>query len=71
MTNLDRIDGGYATARLSAAQEDKAAREQREADALRYLRRKGLDDVAEILGLIQPAKPSRGRRRINGHKAVY
>ncbi|MGC1213263.1 MAG: hypothetical protein WA890_18585 [Micromonospora sp.] len=70
MTNLDRIDGGYATARVSAAEQDKLAREEREAAALAYLTRNGLDDIAEILGLVEQPK-AKGRQRLYGHKAVY
>ncbi|MDM4721126.1 hypothetical protein QTQ03_25460 [Micromonospora sp. WMMA1363] len=64
MVGIDRIDGGTNTARLSAAEQDRIAREQRQAHALAYLRRRGLDgpgDIAEILGLIEPAKPRRQR----------
>ena len=68
---INAIEGGYETARLTAAEQDRVARQQREADALAFLTRTDNLDVAVILGLIQPAKPSRGRRRINGHKAVY
>lgn len=61
-------DGGFATARLSAGQQDRQAREDRQAAALAYLRRKGLDgpgDVAEILGLIPPTvRPPRRKRKI-------
>ena len=63
--HVDGLDGGLSTARVSAAAEDRAHREQREADARRYLLRRGLDDVAEILGLVAPAdsKPARKVRR--------
>ena len=55
MSQLDRVDGGVHTARVSAAVADRLYREQRQADARRYLLRRGLDDVAEILGLTTPA----------------
>ena len=53
-----RVQYGYVSTddigavRVSAAEQDQAAREQRAADALRYLRRHGHDDIAVILGLI-------------------
>lgn len=66
--NYGPVDGGYSTARLSAAQQDRLAREEREAAALAYLRGRGLDgpgDVAEILGLIPPTvRPPRRKRKI-------
>ncbi|MER5703503.1 hypothetical protein ABT023_16380 [Micromonospora sp. NPDC002296] len=58
MSQIDRIDGGVNTARVSAAEADRIYREQRQADALRFLRKRGLDDVAEILGLVEPATPA-------------
>jgi hypothetical protein len=45
------IRAGNAATRLSAAETDVLHREQRQADALRYLTRRGLLDVAEMLGL--------------------
>ncbi|MEV4197061.1 hypothetical protein [Micromonospora globbae] len=51
MTQLDRIDGGMDATRLSAAEQDRARREQRQADALAYLLARDLADVAEILGI--------------------
>lgn len=62
---VDSIGGGMDTARVSAAAEDRAHREQREADARRYLLRRGLDDIAEILGLVEPASPA-PRRNARG-----
>ena len=48
----NRIDGGLDTTHLSAQEQDRIAREQREATALRSLKRRGgLDDIAEMLGL--------------------
>ena len=68
--NYDRTDSGYSTARVSASQQDRLAREQRQADALAYLHRKGLDvpdangvNVAEILGLVRPSTPAPRRKR--------
>ncbi|WP_431892726.1 hypothetical protein [Micromonospora haikouensis] len=55
MSQIDRVDGGVHTARVSAAVADRIHREQQQADARRYLLLRGLDDVAEILGLVQPA----------------
>ena len=68
MANIDRMDGGYATARLTAAEQDRLARQERQELALRWLRRRGLDDIAEILGLAEPATPGRSLRRLNGHR---
>ena len=57
------VEGGYDTARLSAAQADRAARAAREADALAYLtRRGGLDDIAQMLGLAASPEPKVTRR---------
>ena len=62
ITKTDSIAGGLDTTRLAKASADaQAAREQRDADVLAYLRRTGNDDVAEILGLA--ASPRRTRRR--------
>ena len=72
MSGVDNISGGYETARLSAAEQDRLAREEREADALRYLTRHGLvdgeDSIAAILGLIDV--PGRKYRRVNGHRVA-
>ncbi|MCX4470494.1 hypothetical protein OOK41_09260 [Micromonospora sp. NBC_01655] len=69
MTQLDRIDGGVNTARVSAAEADRIHREQRQDSARSYLLARGLDDVAEILGLVEPASPApRTRQRIGGAK---
>lgn len=62
--NYDPLDAGYSTARLGAAEQDRLAREQREAAARRYLlAREDLADVAEILGLIPPTTPPPRRKR--------
>ncbi|MFF0823018.1 hypothetical protein ACFYUR_21875 [Micromonospora haikouensis] len=55
MSQIDRVDGGVHTARVSAALADRIHREQQQDDARQYLLRRGLDDVAEILGLVRPA----------------
>lgn len=58
------IEGGYETARLTAAEQDQTARQEREDAARRYLLGRGLDDVAEILGLVeQPTQPKRRRTK--------
>lgn len=57
MSQIDRIDGGVNTARVSAADADRQHREQRQADALAYLTRTGNTDVAEALGLVPPPVP--------------
>lgn len=70
------VEGGYDTARLTAAESDRIAREERQADALRYLTRKRLDvpdangvNLAEVLGLVESAPPKRKpRKRIGGGK---
>jgi hypothetical protein len=49
------------TVYLSAQEQERLLREQRQADALAYLRRKGHDDLAEVLGLVPAAR--KGRRR--------
>lgn len=65
MTATNRIDGGVNTARLSAAEQDRVHREEREAKARRFLLDRDLRDVAEILGLIPPTTPSpRARPRV-------
>lgn len=51
MSSLNSQDGGYETARLSSSERDRLARADRGATALRYLTRRGLDDIAVILGL--------------------
>ncbi|MFI6160361.1 hypothetical protein ACIA59_10475 [Micromonospora haikouensis] len=56
MSQIDAVDGGVHTARVSAAVADRLYREQQQADALAFLRRTGNTDVAEILGLVQPAR---------------
>ncbi|MEU4367523.1 hypothetical protein [Micromonospora chersina] len=71
---IGAVEGGYDTARLTAAEADRVAREQRQADALSYLTRKGLDvpdangvNLAEVLGLVESPKPKRTpRKRIGG-----
>ncbi|MFG3709510.1 hypothetical protein [Micromonospora sp. NPDC047730] len=63
MSRIDRLDGGMDTARVTASEQDRIHREQRQADALAYLTRKGLDDVAEILGLTPSPKPKREPRK--------
>lgn len=49
--DVNGIAGGMDTTRMSAAAQDRAYRQQRQAAALRYLTRRGLGDVAVILGL--------------------
>lgn len=51
MSDVHSISGGMDTSRMSAAEQDRLHREARQADALAYLTRRGLDDVAVILGL--------------------
>ncbi|MCX5066954.1 hypothetical protein OOJ91_13965 [Micromonospora lupini] len=71
MAQLDRIDGGSHTARVSAAVQDRIAREERQADALAYLTRTGqLDVVAEALGLVEPETETPEPKRRLGHKLV-
>ncbi|MDG4796177.1 hypothetical protein [Micromonospora sp. WMMD1082] len=63
-SHVDGLDGGLSTARVSAAEADRAHREQQEADALRWLLRNGHADVAEMLGLVEPDRPApRGKVR--------
>lgn len=66
MAQIDRVDGGAATTHLSAAEQDRAYRQQRRAAALAYLTRRDLLDVAEILGLVEPATPPARRRSLRG-----
>ena len=61
-SHVDGLDGGLSTARVSAAEADRAHREQQEADALRYLLRKDAADVAEMLGLVEPTDPEPARK---------
>lgn len=63
MSRIDRLDGGMDTARVSAAEQDRRARAQREADALAYLTRTGNDDIAEVLGLVDAPLPKREPRK--------
>lgn len=58
MAGYDIISGGYDTTHVAAA--DRQRRNHRDAAALAYLRRRGLDDIAAILGLVPaPARPPR------------
>jgi hypothetical protein len=50
--DVNGVAGGLDTTRMSAAEQDRVHREARQADALAYLTRRGLDDVAVILGLV-------------------
>ncbi len=59
---MSRAEGGMDTTRLTAAEQDRIWRLEREAKARRYLLRRGMVDVAEILGLVEPAQPSPTRR---------
>lgn len=59
---MSRTDGGYDTARITASEQDRIHREQREADARRYLLARDLNDIAEILGLIDSPPPKRQPR---------
>lgn len=59
------IDGGTNTARLSASEQDRIAREEREEAARRYLTRKGYADLLPVLGLA-PAEPAPKRRSRGG-----
>ncbi|WP_328339471.1 hypothetical protein [Micromonospora sp. NBC_00421] len=69
MPSLDRLDAGMHTARVSAAEQDRIHREQRQADARRWLLDRGHADIAEILGLTEPAVPvKRGRSRVGGSR---
>ncbi|MGW5556903.1 hypothetical protein ACWER9_06725 [Micromonospora sp. NPDC003944] len=70
MAQFDRIDGGMHTARVSAAEQDRIHREERETDARAWLLRNGHDDVAEMLGLVEPETESPDPKRRNGHKLV-
>lgn len=54
---------GGLTARVSAAEQDRIAREERQASALRVLTERGEMDVAEILGLVHPLCQACGVRR--------
>ena len=64
---MKRPDGGYDTARVSAAEQDRIHREQQQADARRWLLARDLADVAEILGLVAPATPApRARKKVGG-----
>ena len=64
---MSRTEGGYDTARITASEQDRVHREQRQADALAYLTRTDNLDVAEILGLVESPKPKREpRNRIPG-----
>jgi hypothetical protein len=56
VTQIDRQDGGYNTARVSAAEGDRIAREQRQADARRYLTRTGHADLLPMLGLAESTR---------------
>lgn len=68
-TGVGVVEGGYDTTHLSAAAQDKVWRAEKQADALAYLTRTGNADVAEILGLVEPATPSpRRRQRIGGEQ---
>lgn len=44
-------EGGFDTTRVSASEQDRLAREKRQATALHFLNGRGLGDVAVILGL--------------------
>ena len=72
MSGTDSISGGYDTARLTATEQDRLAREEREADALRWLQRHGEadgpDSIAAMLGLVEV--PGRKFRRVNGHRVA-
>jgi hypothetical protein len=52
-SGVGAIEGGYDTARLSAAESDRIAREERQADARRYLTRTGHADLLPMLGLAE------------------
>lgn len=67
MAYIDRTDGGSHTARVSAAEADRIHRQQRQEAARRWLLARGLDDIAEILGVVDPATAGpRARRRVGG-----
>lgn len=66
MSSTDRLEGGQNTARVSAAAQDQIHRKPRQAAALAYLTRRDLLDVAEILGLVEPATPPARRRSLRG-----
>lgn len=72
MSSPDSISGGYDTARLTAAEQDRIARQERETLALAWLTRHGHADgpqsVAAMLGLVPSDVPERARRRVNGHR---
>ena len=72
MSSPDSISGGYDTARLTAAEQDLLARQEREALALRWLTSHGLADgpesIAAMLGLVASDAPERARRRVYGHR---
>lgn len=56
------IAGGNAALYLSVVEQEKQRRAQSQADALAYLTRRDLHDVAEILGLVESSPGPRRRR---------
>ncbi|MGJ3228890.1 hypothetical protein ACQEUV_26575 [Micromonospora aurantiaca (nom. illeg.)] len=66
MSQIDKIDGGVNTARVSAAAADRIYREQRQADARRYLERTGNADLLPMLGLVETASTKRQPRKKTG-----
>ncbi|MFC4146582.1 hypothetical protein ACFO0M_09975 [Micromonospora mangrovi] len=67
MSQIDMIDGGVDTARVSGAAADRIHREQRQADARAYLERTGNEDLLPVLGLVESVPPKRQpRKRVGG-----
>lgn len=62
---------GGLTARVSAAEQDRIARADREAAALRVLTERGEMDVAEVLGLVHPLCQGCGVRREDVDRSGY
>ncbi|MEU8329843.1 hypothetical protein [Micromonospora sp. NPDC048839] len=61
---MSQIQGNTSAVHLSAAEQDKAYREERQAKARKFLLDRDLADVAEILGLVESAPPV--RRTVRG-----
>nr|MDT0658062.1 hypothetical protein [Micromonospora sp. DSM 115978] len=70
MAAQDGIAGGSQTTRLSADERDAQIRAERDADALRYLTARGLDDVAQILGLVESPPPDNPREGVRRKVAI-
>ncbi|SBT63956.1 hypothetical protein GA0070622_0924 [Micromonospora sediminicola] len=66
MSQIDKIDGGVNTARVSAAMADRIYRDQQQTDARRYLERTGNADLLPMLGLVEVAPTKRQPRKKTG-----